>query len=157
MTYASLSRDITFRIRQRDRFRAEIEELLDRVLSNVAAAGHERKLAIERLAARLEHLGGEIDGAITRCFRPDERAAPVQALASQHTGELVAQPLVLAEQETDFAPAHTDVSSRHVRIRPDVTRELGHERLAETHHFGVGLALRIEIRAALATTHRQRR
>ena len=36
-----------------------------------------------------------------------------------------------------------------------MTAQLGHERLAETHDFGIGLALRIEVGAALAAAHRQ--
>ena len=34
--------------------------------------------------------------------------------------------------------------------------QLGHERLAETHHFSVGTALRVEVGAALAAAHGQR-
>ena len=37
---------------------------------------------------------------------------------------------------------------------PDVTEEFGHERLAEVHDFVVGFVLGVEVRAALATTHR---
>ena len=36
-----------------------------------------------------------------------------------------------------------------------MARKLGHEGLAKTHHFGVGLALRIEVCATLSATHRQ--
>src|SRR3712207_7932937 len=35
--------------------------------------------------------------------------------------------------------------------------ELGHERLAEPHHLGVALPLRVEVGAPLAAAHRQRR
>ncbi|MNZ94359.1 hypothetical protein D3C78_1134640 [compost metagenome] len=34
--------------------------------------------------------------------------------------------------------------------------QFAHERLAEAHHFGVALALRIEVRTALAAAHGQR-
>src|SRR3546814_18690648 len=34
--------------------------------------------------------------------------------------------------------------------------KLGHERLAEAHHFVVALALRVEVRATLAAAHGQR-
>jgi len=36
-----------------------------------------------------------------------------------------------------------------------MTVKLGHEGLAETHDFGIGLALGIEVRSPLAPTHRQ--
>jgi hypothetical protein len=57
----------------------------------------------------------------------------------------------------DLATPHADVTRRHVRIRPDVTLQFEHERLAETHHFSVRLRLRIEVRTALAATHGQGR
>ena len=38
-----------------------------------------------------------------------------------------------------------------------MARQLGHERLAEAHDLGVGLALRVEVASALAAAHRQRR
>ena len=37
-----------------------------------------------------------------------------------------------------------------------MTAQLGHEGLAEAHDLGVGLALRVEVGAALAAAHRQR-
>ena len=77
-------------------------------------------------------------------------------LPGQHAGELIAQPLVLAEQETDLASAHADVAGRNVGVRSDVALQFGHEALAEAHHFVVALALGIEIRSALAAAHGQR-
>ena len=65
------------------------------------------------------------------------------------------QALVLAEEVADLAAAHVDVARRHVGELADVALQLGHERLAEAHHFGVGTALRVEVGAALATAHRQ--
>ena len=65
--------------------------------------------------------------------------------------------LVLAEQEADLAPAHADVAGRNVGVGSDVAEELGHEALAEAHDFVVALALRVEVRTALAAAHRQRR
>ncbi len=101
-----------------------------------------------------EHLRGEVDGAVAGGLGPDQRAAPVQALAGQHAGELVAQLLVLAEQEADLAAADADVAGRDVGVRADVAEQLGHEALAEAHHLVVALALRVEVRAALAAAHR---
>ncbi len=75
----------------------------------------------------------------------------------ENAGELVPQPLVLAEQEADLTPADADVAGGDVGVRPDVPEELGHEALAEAHDFHVALALRIEIGTALAAAHRERR
>ena len=80
-------------------------------------------------------------------LRPLPVSTPVNSLR---------QPLVLAEQEADLAAAHADVAGRHVGVRADVAEQLGHEALAEAHHFVVGLALGVEVRAALAAAHRQR-
>ena len=137
-------------IRQRHRFRAEVEQLLHRVLRDVAGARHQALLALERLGPRAEHLLGEVDGAVPRRLGPDQRAAPAQSLPREHAGELVADPLVLPEQVADLAPAHADVAGRHVRVLPDVALELGHERLTEPHDLALALALRVEVGAALA-------
>ena len=56
---------------------------------------------------------------------------------------------------TDFTAADTDVTVRHVGARPDVTKQLGHEGLAETHDLGIGFALGIEIGSSLGAAHRQ--
>jgi len=67
----------------------------------------------------------------SRWPRPDQRTAPVQGLAGQHAGELVADALVLAEEVADLAAADADVPRRDVGMRADVLAELGHEALAE--------------------------
>ena len=105
---------------------------------------------------RLQHFVGEVHAAIASGFRTNQRAAPAQAFAGQDAGEFVAQPLVLAEQEADFASAHADVAGRDVGVRADVALQFGHEALAEAHHFVVTLALGIEVRSALAAAHGQR-
>jgi hypothetical protein len=83
-------------------------------------------------------------------------ASPAQALACQDAGEFVAQPLVLAEQESDLASAYADVAGRDVGVGADVALQFGHKALAKAHHFVVTLALGIEIRSALAAAHGQR-
>src|SRR5581483_5512225 len=98
---------------------------------------------------------GEVDGAVAGCLRPDQRSAPLDALAGQDARELVADPLVLAEEVPDLSTADADVAGRHVGVRADVALELGHERLAKAHDLSVALALRVEVRPALATAHRK--
>ena len=115
-----------------------------------------QSLAFERILPALQHFAGEIHAAIASGFGTNQRTAPRQAFAGEHAGEFIAQPLVLAEQETDLAPAHANVAGRDVGIRADVPLQFGHEALAEAHHFVVTLALGIEIGSALAAAHGQR-
>jgi hypothetical protein len=78
-----------------------------------------RQVLPSRVSSRVvEHLGGEVDGAVAGGLGTDQRAAPVEALAGEHAGELVAELLVLAEQEADLAAAHADVAGGHVGVWP---------------------------------------
>ena len=115
------------RVGQRDGLAAQIEDLLDGVLGNVARARDQAGLALEGVVARVEHLFGEVDGAVAGGLGTDERAAPVETLAGEHADELVADALVLAEHEADLTAAHADVAGGHVGELADVTAELGHE------------------------------
>ena len=135
---------------------AEVEQLLDGVLGDVAAAGNQAELAFERVLAGLQHLVGEINTAVAGGFRTNQRAAPTEAFAGEDAGKLVAQALVLAEEEADLASAHADVAGGHVGVGTDVAAQLGHEALAEAHDFVVALALGIEVGTALAAAHGQR-
>ena len=99
----------------------------------------------------------EIASTISGCLGTHQRTAPVLALSGQRTGELIAQALVLTEHISDLTAAYTDITGRHIRVRTDMTLQLGHETLAETHHLGITLPSRREIRTALGTAHRQGR
>jgi hypothetical protein len=94
-----------------------------------------------------------VDEAITGRFWTDVGSTPVDALTSEDTNPLVAELLVLAKHECDFTSTSTDVTSRNIRVRTDMALELGHESNAEAADFIVTLALRVEVGAALATTH----
>lgn len=50
-------------------------------------------------------------------------------------------PLVLAEEITDFTAADTHITCGNVDAGSDMTAELGHEALAEIHDFLIGLCL----------------
>ena len=119
-------------------------------------AGDETDLAFQGLAPRGQHLGGEVDAAVAGGLRADEGAAPVDALAGEHAGEVVGDALVLAEEVADLPAAHPDVPGGHVGVGADVAVELGHEALAEAHDLGVGLALGVEVRSPFAAAHGQR-
>ena len=149
---------------KRHDLRAEAHELLGGERGDVAGTGNRADLAFERILVRREHVLGEIDVTIARGLGTDERAAERQALARQDARPLVRDALVLAEEITDFAPAHVHVAGRHVGVGADVVEELRHEALAEAHHFAVAAALAgrvggllgVEVRAALGAAHRQR-
>ena len=81
---------------------------------------------------------------------PNSRPLPVS-----DAGVLVADALVLAEQVADLTAADVDVAGGNVGELADVAAQLGHEGLAEAHDLSVGLALRVEVGAALAAAHRQ--
>ena len=101
------------------------------------------------------HFLGVVAQAVAGSLGASQRTAVGQALAGQHAGVLVADTLVLAEQVADLTAADADIAGRYVGELADVRAQLGHERLAETHDFGIGLALRVEVGAALAAAHRQ--
>src|SRR6266478_7386553 len=148
--------DDAIRIRHADRLRAEIKQLLNRVLRNIAAAGDQAELAFERILPALQHFVGEVHAAIAGGLRTNQRTAPVQPLTRENAGEFIPQPLVLAEQKADLASAHADVARRDVGVWSNVPLQFGHEALAEAHDFVVALALGIEIRSALSAAHGQR-
>src|SRR5260370_21356429 len=104
-------------------------------LSDIARTGNGHYLAADGIGPSSQHFLDKINQPITGRFLANTAAAPVDALSRQHPGELVAQLLVLAKQEPNLAPAHSDVACRHVRIGSDVPRPLSHEILAKPHHL----------------------
>ena len=63
--------------------------------------------------------------------------------------------LVHTEHVTYLTTSNTDVACRNVLVWTDVTIELCHEGLAETHYLSVALAAWREVRTTLGTTHRE--
>ena len=136
--------------------RAQLLSLLGRVDRDITGAGNHDALAVEAGALRGEHLGSEVDEAVTGGLSTRERTAPRQTLAGQDARvEAVLEALVLAEHVADLAATHADVAGGHVGVGADVAGELSHEGLAKTHDLSVGLALGVEVRATLAATHGQ--
>src|SRR5690606_28973796 len=78
-------------------------------------------------------------------------AAPIQAFAGKNRRFVaVGDALVLAEKIAELARAHADVARRNVGVLAEMAVKFGHETLAKAHHFFVGFAFRVEIRAAFA-------
>ena len=99
-------------------------------------------------------LSGEVYKTVAGTFRSEQTSTKAERLSRQNPGELVTYFLVLAKQLTNFSCSHANVPSRDIRILADVPLELRHERLAETHHFVVGLTLGVIIRSPFSTPQR---
>ena len=112
-------------------------------------------LALDGVTHGFQHVVYEIHRAEARSLRTNQRTAGLQRLAGQHARMLASKFLVRTKQITYLACTYTYIAGRYVGIRADVTPQLHHKRLAETHYFGVRFAARIEIRTAFAAAHRQ--
>src|SRR5262249_13826850 len=137
--------------------RAELDRLLNRVDRDVARTGDDAGLALEAVAAALQHVLDEVHAAVAGGLGADEAAAVREAFAGEHAGMTIRDATILAEEVADLASADTDVARGHVDVFADVAVELGHHRFAEAHHLAVRLPFRIEIGAALRAAHRQAR
>merc|ERR1719162_2493309 len=147
--------DVAAGVGHGDALATEVDHLLAGVGRDVAGAGEHDVLALEVRAFGLEHLTGEVDQAVAGSLGADETPAPLEALAGEDARELVGELLVHAEHGADLTPADADVAGGDVGELADVAEELDHERLAEADDLGVGLALGVEVGAALAAAHRQ--
>lgn len=146
----------TLGVGQGDDGTAELDDLEGSVLGNVAGTGDSDALAGEGLhAARgvLDHVLGVVDDTVAGGLGADERATPAAALTGENTLPRVADLLVLAEHEADLTAGNTDITSGNVSVLTDVLAQLGHEGDTEAANLVVGLALGVEVRATLATTH----
>ncbi len=133
----------------------QLPGLLDGVGGHIARAGDGHGLALQGLAVAAEHLLHKVQQAIARGLGPGQGAAEAQALAREDALIAVLQALVLAEEVAHLPGAHADIPGGHVGIRADVAEELGHKALAEGHDLPVGLALGVEVGAALAAADGQ--
>src|SRR5660398_227478 len=79
-------------------------QLLHSVLGNIARARDETYLPLQRISPGSEHLLGEVDGAVSGCFRSDDGATPGKALTCEHAAELITESLVLAKKVPYLAP-----------------------------------------------------
>jgi len=134
---------------------AQLVDLFNGMHTHIAGAGDNAGFALEAFASGGEHFLREVNQTVAGGFGADKAAAPVKALAGKHAFKPVIELFVLAKHIADFASAHADISGGHIGIGTDVTEEFAHKRLAETHHFIVGLASGVKVRTALAAAHGQ--
>ena len=103
----------------------------------------------------MEHVLKEVNSTEAGSLRTDERTSERKSLSGEHAVVLAGELLVHSLEIADFTAAYADVTCRNVHIRTDVSPELKHEGLAETHDLSVGLALWVEVGATLSATHRK--
>src|SRR5690606_19483055 len=153
---ALLVDDVAARVGAGDDGAAELVDLLDGVDRHVPRSRDHDALAVEGLPPGLEDLVGDEHRAVAGGLGADLPAAPAEAFAGQDAGLVaVGDPLVLAEQVADLAPADAGVTGRDVGVLADVPVQLGHERLAEPHDLALGTALGVEVGAAFAAADGQ--
>ena len=116
-------------------FATHLQYFLGSVLSHVTRTGNQAGLALEVCTFGFQHFQQEVDVAVTRGFRTNQRTAEFAAFSRKGSGKLVSQFLVHAEHETYFAATYTDVTGRNVGLGTDVAPQLQHESLNETHHL----------------------
>src|SRR2546430_13844575 len=66
-------------------------------------------------------------------------------LPIKHTRKFFREPFILAEEIPDLAPAYADVARRHIGMRTNVAKQLGHEGLTKPHHLSVAFSFWIEV------------
>ena len=104
----------------------------------------------------LENFVEVVDSAETGRFRSDEGTAVAHALAGDDAVFPNAlDPLVLTVKISDFTSAYADIARGDIDVGTDVSLELGHERLAESHDLCVALARGVEIASALSAAYRK--
>ena len=88
----------------------------------------------------LQHLVNEVQTAETGGFRTNQRTAEFKSFSGECSRKLTGQLLVHTEHITYFASSYADITGGNIHIRTQMTPQLQHERLAETHDFSVALA-----------------
>src|SRR5699024_2470864 len=80
--------------------------------------------------------------------------APRQPLTGKHSRFItICDALILTKKVANFPRSHANITGRNIGIFTQVPVQLCHEGLAKAHHFGIGAAMRIEIRSTLRTTN----
>ena len=132
-------------VRKGEHLCSELKSLLCSILGHISGAGYDYRLSFEAVSPGGEHGGSKIACAVACGLRSERTASPVEPLAGEDSGELVAEPLVLAEHESYLPASYADVACRHISVLSDMPLEFRHEALAEPHHFIVRFSFRIEV------------
>ena len=135
---------------------AELDSLGSGTPSYVTEARESKLLALDVLSSGAENVLSEIESAKTSSLGTEDRATPSHTLAGENASViLTSQLLIHTIEEANLTATNTNVTSRNILIWTNIVTKLKHESLAETHNLSVALANGIEVRATLATAHRQ--
>ncbi len=97
-----------------------------------------------------------VNSTVTGSLGTDQGAAEGQALAGDDAVlESANDAAILTVQVADLASTNAHVTSGDVDVGTDVTIQLGHEGLAETHNLSVGLAGGVKVGTALSAADGQ--
>ena len=103
----------------------------------------------------LQQAVGKVAQTVSSGLGTSQGTAVGQALAGKHAGKFVAQAFILTEQIADLPAAHADVAGGHIGVGADILKQLIHKGLAEAHNLRIGLAVGVEVGAALAAADGQ--
>ena len=148
--------DVTIGTRDGDDLSLHLRGLEASTPGNVTEARDANGLAFNAHTLVLEHFTSEVETTEASSFRADEGTTPGLTLAGEDTFEVSSGTLVLAVHVANFASTNTNITSGNIAVWSNVTEEFSHEGLAETHDLSIRLALGVEIRATLSTTHGER-
>ena len=102
-----------------------------------------------------QHFTHKIEPSISGGLGAHQRATEFKPFSGEHTAPIPRKLLILPEEVAHFSCPHTDITSRDVDFRTDITVKLVHESLTETHDFGIALAAWRKIGTSLTSPHGQ--
>ena len=88
---------------------------------------------------------GYVNQPVSGGFFTNPTTAPVNPFSGKDPFKAVNNTFVLAEQESDFAAAHSNITCRYIGFRPHMTIQLSHKTLAKAHNFIVRFSFGVEI------------
>ena len=94
-----------------------------------------------------------VDDTVPSCFRANEASSPTQPFPSEHTHKFVSQFLISTKHESNLPSPGSDITSRYIRVPPNMLRELSHEAHAEPPNLVVRFAFGIEIATPFSSAH----
>ena len=103
----------------------------------------------------LEHLSCIEYDTVACSLISASKTAVRNALTGECAVIAVADSLILAHHVANLSAAYAEVTCGNVGVGTDVSVKLSHKGLAETHDFHIGLAVGVEISAALAAADGQ--
>lgn len=94
-----------------------------------------------------------VDDTVPSCFRANKASSPTQPFPSEHTHKFVSQFLISTKHESNLPSPGSNITSRYIRVPPNMLRELSHEAHAEPPNLVVRFAFGIEIATSFSSAH----